>query len=330
MKIKKTHIPPLNFLHYCKTTLRSPLWNLFRVTFWMGLGILVGSCGQSYEEQQRTAQAERSRLSKEDSLALKVGTLPTLDCLPLFVAKELHLFDTLEVDVRLRTFRCQIDCDAALQKREIEGCLTDLVRAERINKQGIELHYVASTEGYWQLISNRKARINQLKQLSDKMIAIARYSATDMLVDIAIDSAKLNTDNVYRVQINDPQIRLQMLQNNEMDAMLLPEPYATTARIYKNPVLMDSREKNIKMGVIVFRKKAIGEKRRAEQLSRFKMAYNRACDSLNARGINTYANILKKYMSCDDKTLQALPQMKFLHAAPPRLLDKEIAKKWLK
>lgn len=324
------HTNPFNLLHFCKSNSYLTLWTLFQVAIWGVVGIAASSCGQSYEEQQRTARAERTRLSKEDSLALKVGTLPTLDCLPLFIAKERHLFDTLGVDVRLRPFRCQIDCDAALQKEKIEGCITDVVRAERMSKQGFSLYYLTSTEGYWQLISNRKARINQIKQLPDKIIAMTRYSVTDLLVDIAIDSAKLNTDNVYRVQINDPQIRLQMLQNNEMDAMFLPEPYATTARLYKNSVLMDSREKDIKMGVIVFREKAIKDKRRTEQLSRFKMAYNKACDSLNAKGVKAYADILKKYTSCDDKTLQALPQMNFPYAAPPRILDREIARKWLR
>ena len=38
---------------------------------------------------------------KEDSLAFKVGVLPTLDCLPMYVAKEQCLFDTAKADIRL-------------------------------------------------------------------------------------------------------------------------------------------------------------------------------------------------------------------------------------
>ena len=38
------------------------------------------SCGSDYEEQKRLSKAERLRLAKEDSAALKVGTLPTMDC----------------------------------------------------------------------------------------------------------------------------------------------------------------------------------------------------------------------------------------------------------
>ena len=46
------------------------------------------------------------------------------------------------------------------------------------------------------------------------MIAITRYSATDYLATLAIDSVHPKYD-VYRVQINDVNIRLKMLLNNE-------------------------------------------------------------------------------------------------------------------
>ncbi|MDD2219578.1 MAG: hypothetical protein PHS63_05775, partial [Desulfoplanes sp.] len=58
-------------------------------------------------------------------------------------------------------------------------------------------------------------------------------------------------------QINDVNIRLKMLVNNEMDAIVIPEPQATTARLLKNSVLMDSRDKDFHSGVIAFREKAL-------------------------------------------------------------------------
>ena len=108
----------------------------------------MAACGNSYEEQKRLTHAERIRLAKEDSMALKVGVLSTLDCLPVFVAKDRHFFDTLGVDVRLRQLPGQIDCDEALQKGSIEGAVTDLVRAQRLKRRGTALRYVASTNAY--------------------------------------------------------------------------------------------------------------------------------------------------------------------------------------
>ena len=74
---------------------------------------LIG-CGPSYDEVKKQSRAEWIQQRKADSLALKIGVLPTLDCLPLYVAKEYNLFDTAKADIRLKQFYAQIDCDAAL------------------------------------------------------------------------------------------------------------------------------------------------------------------------------------------------------------------------
>lgn len=161
------------------------------------------------------------------------------------------------------------------------------------------------------------------------MLAMARFSATDLLGDMAVDSAKLKSEYVFRIQINDPKVRLQMLLNNEMDAMLLTEPQATTARLHKHPVLMDSRYRDLQMGAIVFRTKDVAEKRRRKQLEAFVKAYDMACDSINEKGIGHYADILKKYTGADDRTVKALPKLKFAHAAAPRGKDIERADIWL-
>ena len=197
-------------------------------------------------------------------------------------------------------------------------------------KRGVSLDYVAATNAGWQLISNRLARIKRINQLDDKMIAITRFSATALLADLATDSAKLKDETVFKIQINDINLRLQMLLANEMDAMFLPEPQATTARLYKNPVLMDSRDKDLRLGVIAFNKNAMNDERRRRQLAVFISGYNAACDSINKNGIRKYTSTLKKYYQLDDKTINALPKTRYEHAKAPRQKDIDAADRWLK
>jgi len=290
----------------------------------------VIACSDDAETGKRLSKQEKERLRVEDSLALKIGVLPTLDCLPLYVAKENDAFNSLGADVRLKGYRSQIDCDAALADGKIEGNVTDLVRAERMKRKGADLRYVTATNAYWQIISNRKARVKNLKQMKDKMVAMTRLSVTDMLSDMATDSSGVETEFVFRVQINDVNLRLKMLMNNEMDAVILPEPQATTARLYKNHVLMDSRKKDMTMGVVALRGDAMDDKRRQKQLELFIKAYNQAVDSINKHGIKQYADIIMKYMKADRKTVAALPAIKFGHVAEPREKDIETAGKWLR
>ena len=291
--------------------------------------LLIAGCGQSYEETKRLSKAQRLKLWREDSAAFKIAVMPTLDCLPVFVAKERQLFDTA-VDIRLKRFTAQMDCDTAIMRNRVEGSITDLVRAERMMKQGTELRYFTATNAYWLLISNRLQRMTSLKHLDDKMVAMTRYSATAMLSDIAVDSAKLKSERVFRIQINDVGIRLKMLENNEMDALFLTEPHATQALLAKHKVLLDTRLLDMQMGAIVMRSKGMDSPERKRQMAVFTKGYNEACDSINKFGVRHYMKLFRKYYGVTDQTLKNLPDsLKFSHATEPRQQDIECARKWV-
>ena len=292
--------------------------------------VLLVACGQSYEETKRITREQRLEAWRKDSAALKIAVVPTLDCLPLFVAQQYELFDSVNGGVRLKVYQAQMDCDTAIQRGRVEGFVTDLVRAMRIDKQGVKMRYVAATNAYWQLVTNRNARIRQLKQLDDKMVAMTRFSATDLLTDRARDSVKLLAERVYKVQINDLNVRMQMLLNNEIDALWLPEPLATQARVMKHPVVLDSRDVKVQLGVMAFRDKEMQRKERAKQLALFTQAYNQACDSINKYGVAHYRNILTDRIKIKSSLVDSIPQnIRYQHARAPRQQDMALVEQWL-
>jgi len=292
--------------------------------------VLLSACGQSYEETKRLNRQQRREAMRKDSAALKIAVMPTLDCLPMYVAEYEQLYDTLNGGVRLKPFKAHIDCDTAIMRQRVEGTVSDLVRALRMEKRGTSLRYVAVTNGSWQLITNRNSRIHQLKQLDDKMIAMTRFSVTDMLSDMIVDSVKLRDEHVFRVQINDLDVRMQMLQNNEMDALFFSEPQATMARMAKNPVVLDTRKMDLQMGVLVFREKEMRRPERHKQLDLFVKAYNAACDSINKKGVKYYRNLVMEKCHVSFAVVDSLPKnLKYQHAIGPRQQDIDKAQKWL-
>lgn len=292
--------------------------------------LMAVACGQSYEETKRLSRLERQRQMREDSAALKIAVMPTLDCLPMLVARQYNLYDSLGADIRLKFYSAHIDCDTALLNDRVEGTVTDLVRAERMMMKGKKLIYCTATDAYWQLVSNRNSRVKDLKQMDDKMMAMTRYSVTDMLGDYAIDSVKLDGERVYRVQINDVRVRLQMLHNNEMDAMPLTEPQASEALAAKHKLLLDSRKIDWKMGAVVFRDIIKGDSARERQYDVFVKAYNMACDSINKYGVARYGDLVTKYCQVKASTVDSIKNYRFSHVAQPREKDIETARKWLK
>ena len=289
---------------------------------------LLAACGQSYEDTKRQRREHQKQAMREDSAALKVAVMPTLDCLPLFVAKDRAMFDTA-VDIRLKFFTAQMDCDTALQRGRVEMAITDLVRAERMRRQGDSIAYLTATNAYWLLIGNRNQRITQLKHLDDRMVAMTRYSVTDMLTQMAVDSAKLKTERVFRIQVNDVNVRLDMLENNEMDALLLTEPQATQALLLKHHVLLDTRKLDMQMGAIAMNKLTMSHANRQKQHEALVKGYNRACDSLNHYGLKPYYDVIRRHYDMSEQALRQLPDsQKFMPVSRPREKDVERARQW--
>lgn len=288
--------------------------------FYLMAVLAVLSCTDSYETQKRIDREKQLQLQREDSAALKVAVVPTLDCLPIYVAADTRLFDTLGVDIRPKVFRAQMDCDEAFRAGKVEGMVSDLVRTERLRRQGLPMRYVTGTGIYWQLITNGMSRLKKLDQLGDKIVAMTRFSATDYLSATFLDGVKTSAQ-VYRVQINDVQIRYRMLLNKEVDAVWLAEPLATAARRHGHPAIADSRDKLLSLGVVAFGEKATADTSRQKQLKAFVKAYNMACDSINRYGLKHYSGVLQKYYSVDAKTIADLPATKFMHVYQPRKTD---------
>jgi len=288
--------------------------------------LMVGVAACTNKEKQPD---KKSDTSQYEGQMLKVAVIPTTDCMPLFVAKERGFFDSLAVHVDLVCKQSQMDCDQAILKGEAEMMVSDLMRTERLIRKGTPLTYISSTNAYWQLIGNRLSRVKKIDHLSDKLMGMARYSATDYLGTLAVDSVKPRYP-VFRIQVNDVDVRLRMLTNNEIDAVLLTEPQATVARMQHHPVLFDSRHKDIALGVLAVKSSVMNDKQKKEMVDNFVAAYNIACDSINERGIGAYSDLLRKYCHIDDATIGELPKLNFRHAEKPRQkdIDRTVNVKW--
>lgn len=274
----------------------------------MAVAMLMAACGQSYEETKRITREQRREAARQDSAALKIAVVPTLDCLPLYVAQQYELYDTIAGGVRLKPFHAQMDCDEAVSKGRVEGMVTDLVRVKYLNDHGTPMRVVAKTDVYWLLIGNRNMRIRQPKQLQKKMVAMTRHSATDSLTDRVVAMGNLKPQEVFKVQINDVYVRMQMLQNNEMDALWLAEPLATAARIQRHPVIADSRKMGVQLGVVAFRDQEMQREGRAHQLELFLKAYHQACDSINKYGVKHYRKLLAQYCNVNVSVVDSLSE----------------------
>lgn len=297
-----------------------------RINYLLILAVLTFvSCGKSDKELQAERQAQKLAEREAYQKAYKIAVMPTMDCLPAYLLKDSLLYDTAKVDIRLCRFNAQMDCDTAMIGGSVQAAFSDLVRTERLkHRNKVLMHYLTDTNLNWQLIADKDSKLKQLSDLSDKIVAMTRFSGTDLLTDMAVKKAKPKYQ-VFRVQVNDVLVRLAMLQNHEIDAYWFAEPQITKALSADNNSLFNSEDAGVHLGVVAIMDKV----RRQDEEAAFAAAYDKAVEQINKNGVKYYSALIQKYMKVDESIVRALPDIKYTKIGPPRKADLLMARNFL-
>ena len=297
-----------------------------RINYLLILAVLtLVSCGKSDKELQAERQAQKVAEREAYQKAYKIAVMPTMDCLPAYLLKDSLLYDTAKVDIRLCRFNAQMDCDTAMIGGSVQAAFSDLVRTERLKRRNkVLMHYLTDTNLNWQLIADKDSKLKQLSDLSDKIVAMTRFSGTDLLTDMAVKKAKPKYQ-VFRVQVNDVLVRLAMLQNHEIDAYWFAEPQITKALSADNNSLFNSEDAGVHLGVVAIMDKV----RRQDEEAAFAAAYDKAVEQINKNGVKYYSALIQKYMKVDEAVVRALPDIKYTKIGPPRKANLLMAHNYL-
>ena len=297
-----------------------------RINYLLILAVLMlVSCGKSDKELQAERQAQKLAEREAYQKAYKIAVMPTIDCLPAYLLKDSLLYDSAKVDIRLCRFNAQMDCDTAMIGGSVQAAFSDLVRTERLkHRNKVLMHYLTDTNLNWQLVADKGSKLKKLSDLSDKIIAMTRYSGTDLLTDMVVKKAKPKYQ-VFRVQINDVLVRLAMLQNHEIDAYWFAEPQVTKALSADNNSLFNSKDAGVHLGVVAIMDKV----RRQDEEAVFVDAYNKAVELINKNGVKYYSALIQKYMKVDESVVRALPDIKYTKIGPPRKANLLMARNFL-
>lgn len=297
-----------------------------RINYLLILAVLTFvSCGKSDKELQAERQAQKLAEREAYQKAYKIAVMPTMDCLPAYLLKDSLLYDTAKVDIRLCRFNAQMDCDTAMIGGSVQAAFSDLVRTERLkHRNKVLMHYLTDTNLNWQLIADKDSKLKQLSDLSDKIVAMTRFSGTDLLTDMVVKKAKPKYQ-VFRVQVNDVLVRLAMLQNHEIDAYWFAEPQITKALAADNNSLFNSEDAGVHLGVVAIMDKV----RRQDEEAAFAEAYDKAVEQINKNGVKYYSALIQKYMKVDESVVRALPDIKYTKIGPPRKANLLMARNFL-
>lgn len=275
------------------------------------LALGLASC-QSSTEKSHSQPAQHIATANDTSI-VALALLPTMDCLPYYYAAERGYFSRHSLTVRVLSFDSQRDCDTAIIGRTQAFGVTDEKRLAAMAREGQQLEAVQSLPRQYSLVVCGHLRIKSLPQLALHTIGASRISAAQYWLEKVAAVAGIPPANVMRPQINSLHLRTTMLDEDQLDAAILPEPYASMARAAGHRVLWTSAAEPVMACLVVGKL----HKRADVQANALLKSYDMAVDSLNARGKGAARDILLGTYGLTPAAVDSLTWPKFEHASRP-------------
>lgn len=280
------------------------------------IGTVFGCKPNQTDPELRIADSLR-----EDSITLKIGYLPTLEFLPLLVAEQLGYFK--DSKIKLLPFDAGMDLDTAILNNRVQCSTSDLCRAILLNKTNPDIKIISKTQGTYKLITAKNQRIRKVKDLKERLIAIARNEISDCLLDNILEHEQVGTDIVNRPQINSLPLRRKMIFFEELDAAMLPEPFASECLLNGDHSIASNKNIDTELGCLLVNKQASSEF--LEQMNVVAHAYNEAVKHLQKSKVD-----LTVYYDIKPEVADTLDFPEYEPLTLPREKDIATAIEWLK
>ena len=290
---------------------------LIYILSFLGLIGLFGSCGQTEKVKMDT-----------DSTALKLGVLPTMECLPFYYADSIGIFDSLGIDVKLVTFEAAMDADTAFVNGCIDGIVTDLVKECIWRGNGDTAHVAMVGDLRLWLVTAPKARLLKAESIKEKIIGITRHSSVDYFADKILESVKMQSTELNKPQINNLRLRGLMVDQDQYDGAILPEPYASEAVARGAKRLTGTEDLKLTNLLCVLFNDSVSQVRK-DEIQKIRQAYDMAVLALNT---DTLSNVLD-FIPEQQRILLPDTLFKYVPMKPSITYDDTMmtdVKKWVK
>jgi NitT/TauT family transport system substrate-binding protein len=237
---------------------------------------LLAGCSQE-KDNSETKEAE----------LLKIGVLPIEDIMPILVAENNGYFNQENIQVEIVRFQSAVEQINAMQSGQLDGMVTDMIVAGMIKDSGQDVRVTSITlgevpeEGRFAILASSGSDIDSIEDLKGKSIGISYNSIIEYITDGILIDAGIDPSDVKKTSVPKIPLRMEMLFNNKIDAIVVPGPLITFAEFNGAKVVAEDTdtERNLSQAVVVFDKKVLDEKK--STVEAFYRAYEKAVDDLN-------------------------------------------------
>jgi len=223
------------------------------------------------------------------SAAIRIGTLPTEDSLPLWVAERDGLFKKAGLDVTITVFQSAQERDAALTAGAIDGLMGDLIAVATLRAGGVPVKATTvmlgatPAEGRFGIVAKPGSKADSLEDLAGVPVGTSSATIQEYVLDGLMKEAGVDAADVKKEEVKKVPVRFELLMNGGVAAAALPEPFLSLAEKSGAKVLADdTKGANLSQTILVFSDKFLGDVANATAVGKLLGVWDEAVGTVNA------------------------------------------------
>lgn len=271
------------------------------------------------------AQTKSDKDSTVDKLSMTIGVMPSVDHLPLAIAHKLGYLDSLGIDLKLQRFFSPMERDVALQTNTIDGAVSDYTSVEIQRHRNMPLETLCGLDGLFILVVRPDIQATEIQDLKGKRFALSSNTVIEYATDYVMGDLPIE-----KVEVQKLPIRLEMLAAGEIDAAVLPQPFAQIA-LMRGMKALDGvlgTVQPLPVTGLVLSKSMIEQ--HPEQMKALQEAYNLAVQYLATTPREEWISTAAQELGVEESVVASMTLPTYQPMALPRQSDMDAVHAWLK
>ena len=208
-----------------------------------------------------TTTSDQPHQGTAEPIAIKIGTLPTEDSLPLWVAQDRGYFAVEGVPkVDIIEFQSAQERDAAFASGAIDAYMGDIIAAAdqqaagKGNKIATIMLGADQSQGRFGIAVPPKSKVTTASELANVPVGTSSATIQEYVLDGLMSEAGVPTSSVKVEEVKKVPVRFQLLMSDKLKAAALPEPFLSLAEQGGAKIVADDTkaQANLSQTVLVF------------------------------------------------------------------------------
>lgn len=262
--------------------------------------VALSGCSQQPPASSTAPGASEPHATSEVPISVRIGTLPTEDSLPLWIAQNQGYFAIEGIPkVEIIEFQSAQERDAAFASGAIDGFMGDIIAATNLNAAGKPNKIVTimlganQSQGRFGIAVPPKSKVTTVTQLANVPVGTSSATIQEYVLDGLMGEAGVASSSVKVEEVKKVPVRFQLLMSGRLKAAALPEPFLSLAEQGGAKTVGDDTkaQSNLSQTVLVFSDAYLAKKGGPEAVKGVLKAWDIAANDIN-KNPNAYRALL--------------------------------------